>query len=50
MDNNGEGSPEKTEFARAKKKIADWRRNGGWIDEAKAPGRSSRQIESNFSS
>jgi hypothetical protein len=35
MDNNGESSPEKTEFAGVKKKIADWRWPRGRIDDRK---------------
>jgi hypothetical protein len=33
-----EGSPEKTKFTGAEKKIVDWRQTNDWIDESKALG------------
>jgi hypothetical protein len=45
--NNGGGSLGKMKFARAEHKFTDWGRTIGWIDESKAPGRSSRRDERN---
>jgi hypothetical protein len=43
--NNGGGSSEKTKFVGAEHKFTDWGRTIGWIDELKAPERSSRRDE-----
>jgi hypothetical protein len=45
MDNNGGKLTGGDEVRWSQEKIIDWQRNDGWIDESKAPGRSSRREE-----